>query len=101
MTDVPSSNMSSSPNSIVNQFITKINEIGIWTSYEVKVSLLRDVPSADWKIGSLHIKLLDFENISSQIQYNHECLKLIREVRHISTLGYFTKRNSYKQTIDL
>jgi hypothetical protein len=63
--------MSSFPNSIVNQFIIKINEIGIWTSYEVKVSLLKDVPSADWKIGSLHIKLLDFENMSCQTLYNH------------------------------
>jgi hypothetical protein len=79
--------MSSSPNNIVNQFITKINEIGIWASYEVKVSLLKDVPSADWKIGSLHIKLLDCENISYQTLYNHKCLKLILEVRHISTLG--------------
>ena len=85
MTDVSPPNMRSSPNGIVNEFITKINEIGIWSNYEVKVSLLKDVPSADWKIGSFHIKLLDCENISYQILYNHECLKLIREVRHIST----------------
>jgi hypothetical protein len=72
---------------IVNQFITKVNEIGIWVNYEVKVGLLRGVPSDDWKVGVLHIKLLDYEELSYKILHDHNCLKLIREVRDMSTLS--------------
>jgi hypothetical protein len=72
--------------SIVDQFKRKIFEIGIWTAYEIKVCLLRLKAEDTWKIGVLHAKLLDSENKSYQVLYDHECLKLIREVRDISTL---------------
>lgn len=75
--------------SAINEFKYKIFEIGIWTAYEIKVALLRLKIDDSWKIGVLHTKLLESENKLHQVLYDHECLRLIREVRDISTLDSF------------
>jgi hypothetical protein len=70
----------------------KIFEIGTWTAYEIKVALLRMKPEDNWNIGVLHAKLLDSEERSYQVLYDHECLKLIRKVLDISSLDSLLSR---------
>ncbi|MFZ0510134.1 MAG: hypothetical protein WAM14_00895 [Candidatus Nitrosopolaris sp.] len=76
----------------MDQFKRKIFEIGIWTAYEIKVALLRLKPEDNWNIGVLHAKLLDSEERSYQVLYDHECLKLIRKVLDISWLDALLSR---------
>jgi hypothetical protein len=76
-------------------------EFIINSAYEIKSCLLRKESSTEWKIATIHILLLDSGNTSIDILYNHECLKLIREVRPISTLETLLNKIAYKMPLTI
>jgi hypothetical protein len=69
----------------LDQFRSRVNTLHLWKSYEIKACLIRVSITDTWKLGFVNIQLLDNANFVDELIYDHELLKLIREMDVIHT----------------
>jgi hypothetical protein len=71
----------------LDEFRSSVRALHLWKSYEIKTCLIRASPTDTWKLGFVNIQLLDNANTVHELIYDHELLKLIKEIRNLRSLN--------------